>query len=216
MGIISEGLFATPETAVIRLSELPGDIRMDIECYMDNPIFGEKDVYTVNEFMKGFTYTKIYGYMTLSFWNTWESFLLHVARMNPDVPRIDLHFYCKDEMVPYILTVQDGRCWFSEYSNDITQRMWVKTERYNRYESSGEGEAEAEDDDEADAHTEEDAESESADEYYEEEHVFDVDAYRISFKDVCCVVKDVESMKESALKLENMMSRVFRFTGNMF
>jgi hypothetical protein len=213
MGIISEGLFATPETAVIRLSELPDEIRMGIECYMDNPIFGDKDVYTVNEFMKGFTYTKIYGYMTFSFWNTWESFLLHVARMNPDVPRIDLHFYCKDEMVPYILTVQDGRCWFSEYSNDITQRMWVKTERYGISE-----EAEAEDDDEAEGetHTEADAESESADEYYEEEHVLDVDAYRSSFKDVCCVVKDVESMKESSLKLENMMSRVFRFTGNMF
>jgi len=213
MGIISEGLFATPETAVIRLSELPDEIRMGIECYMDNPIFGDKDVYTVNEFMKGFTYTKIYGYMTFSFWNTWESFLLHVARMNPDVPRIDLHFYCKDEMVPYILTVQDGRCWFSEYSNDITQRMWVKTERYG---ISEEAEAEGEAEGEADAHTEADAESESADEYYEEEHVLDVDAYRSSFKDVCCVVKDVESMKESSLKLENMMSRVFRFTGNMF
>jgi len=207
MGIISEGLFATPETAVIRLADLPDDIRMNIECYMDNPIFGDKDIYTLNEFMKGFTYTKHYGYMTMSFWNTWEPFLLNVARMNPDVPRIDLHFYCKDEMIPYILTVQDGKCWFSEYSNDITKRRWTKTVRitYDTYDDAESQSAESEGEGEG--------EGELA---YEDEVVFDVDAYKSSFKDVCCVVKDVESMKESAREMENTMRRLFMFTGNMF
>lgn len=196
MGIDSRGLFASPENATINVSAMPQHIIQDINSYLSFDVFEGKETITLKDFMDSFgEYVKHYGYMTLQFWNTWEEFLLSVATMNPDIPRIDLHFYCMDEQIPYIISVQGERCWFTTFDNDLTEKMWLDYPKSNK---------EA-DDDESDEHSGNDVM------YEDDRPEFNVERYRSTYKDVCGKVVPVSEMKDQAWKYDTAMTELMLF-----
>ena len=201
MGINSRGLFASPESARIDVATMPRHIIQNINSYLSFDVFEGKETITLKDFMDSFgEYVKHYGYMTLEFWNIWEGFLLSVARMNPDITRIDLHFYCMDEQIPYIISVQGEKCWFTTFEHDVTQEMWLD---YPKSKSVSDGES---------GENDESAEESENDVMYEDDRPeFNVERYRANYKDVCGKVVPVSEMKDQAWKLDTAMTELMLF-----
>jgi len=194
MGIDSRGLFASPENATIEVGAMSRYIIENINSYLSFNVFEGKETITLKDFMDSFgEYVKHYGYMTLEFWNIWEGFLLSVARMNPDIPRIDLHFYCMDEQIPYIISVQGDKCWFTTFEHDLTEKMWLD------YPKSEEADGES------------DEESENEVMYEDDRPEFNVERYRATYKDVCGKVVPVSEMKDQAWKYDSAITELMLF-----
>ena len=195
MGIDSRGLFASPENATIDVAAMPRHIIRDITSYLSFDVFEGKETITLKDFMDSFgEYVKHYGYMNLEFWNIWEGFLISVAAMNPDIPRIDLHFYCMDEQIAYIISVQGDKCWFTTFEHDLTEKMWLD---YPKSKS------------EADDKSDEESDNEVM--YEDDRPEFNVERYRATYKDVCGKVVPVSEMKDQAWKYDTAMTELMLF-----
>lgn len=133
MGIESMPLFATPDTALVHLDKLTPETFKFIENYCDfeyvrqdngeiHSLILQKNTLNIDEFIQTIPpYTKIYGYMTDDFWIGWGNLLKEISSMNPDIPRIELHFYCTDEQMAYSFVIQDNVCWYYSYTYEQTK-----------------------------------------------------------------------------------------------
>jgi hypothetical protein len=118
MGTWSRPIFTTAPSAVIRPAELSEMTRHIIgRCLMEDLM--SKESFTMGELMAHVCQTsKIMGYFTPRLMSSWKELLLLAIRSNYGLAKIECHFYCRDDAVPfYFVATDDGNCWAHVYSH---------------------------------------------------------------------------------------------------
>ena len=77
-----------------------------------------KESVTMGELMEHVSKTsKIMGYFTPGLMSSWKEILLLAIRSNYGLAKIECHFYCRDDAIPfYFVATEDGKCDVYVYS----------------------------------------------------------------------------------------------------
>lgn len=102
MGVWSYPICALPANLKFKKSLIEPEIVKAIKwhSYFNDE---NKDEYELNDFqMECYENAKIYGYLTNDFLQTWKEFFEQIANQQKEEIEFELHFFCKDDNIPYI------------------------------------------------------------------------------------------------------------------
>lgn len=118
MGIISEPLFATPASAIVK-TEWFSKSTFDYFNYQVCCDVFDKTEYTLEEFFGRICSTlKLYGYLTNDNCVPWSELLSLVSKHN-DNCNVECHFFCTDERIPYYFGFEHGHTYLFTFNESV-------------------------------------------------------------------------------------------------